>query len=516
MAALSVVPREVGHNVPDASPLGTLVAQRLVNVEAERDDHIAPLATRHRIMSALELSAEEFQSLAASITDLASRYLTALPTLPSFPNVSGALTRERFSEPLPESGLREAALQMLQDVVAMSRPPSPRFYAYVLGSGEPVAALADLLASVLNQNVTAWRSAPVGVTVERQVIEWLAAAIGCGGFGGSLCSGGSAANLMGLAMAREAKLPASARRARAIVYASSEVHMSIPKAVKLLGLGSEGLHLVPVDGSWRMDVRALQAAIEADLAAGDKPIAVVATAGTVNTGAVDPLESIAAVTRQHDLWLHIDGAYGALAAIASPERLPGLALADSMSLDPHKWLYQPVDCGTLLYRTPAAARAAFSQTGEYARALGSDPLETFSFFEESIELSRRFRALKLWLSLRYHGAAAFRSAIRSDLQHACDLARMVRGAAELELMAPVELSTVCFRYRADVADADLDRLNSAILKRLITRGRVYLSNASISGRFALRACFVNHRTTDSDVAEIVPEVLAASRDVIST
>jgi glutamate/tyrosine decarboxylase-like PLP-dependent enzyme len=172
-----------------------------------------------------------------------------------------------------------------------------------------------------------------------------------------------------------------------------------------------------------------------------------------------------------------------------------------------------VDCGALLYRSPAAARAAFAQTGEYARAFGSDPLEAFSFFEESIELSRRFRALKLWLSLRYHGAAAFRTAIRADLQHASDLARMVSDTAALELMAPVELSTVCFRYRGDVADSDLDRLNAAILKRLIERGRVYLSNASITGRFALRACFVNHRTTNADVAEIVPEVLAASRDV---
>jgi aromatic-L-amino-acid/L-tryptophan decarboxylase len=466
-------------------------------------------------MSALDLPAEEFRRLAARVTDLATRFLTDLPTLPSFPAVSGPQTRERFREPLPEQGSKEAALDLLEHVIAMSRPPSPRFHGYVLGSGEPVAALGDLLASVLNQNVTAWRSAPAGVTIERQVIEWLAAAVGCGGFAGSLCSGASAANLMGIAMAREAKLPAAGSFARATVYASSEAHMSIPKAVRLLGSGPESLRLVPVDSRWRMDVHALQAAIQADLAAGRHPIAVIATAGTVNTGAVDPLESIAAVSRQHDLWLHVDGAYGALAAFASPERVRGLALGDSLSLDPHKWLYQPVDCGALLYRSAAAARAAFSQTGEYARALESDPLEAFSFFEESIELSRRFRALKLWLSLRYHGAEAFRTAIRADLQHASDLAQAVRDAAELELMAPVELSTVCFRYRAGIADGDLDRVNRALLKRLIERGRVYLSNASIAGRFALRACFVNHRTSDSDVAGIVPEVLAASQEVLA-
>src|SRR5581483_2153398 len=171
-----------------------------------------------------DLSPEEFRSLAGRVADLATRFLTALPTLPSFPNVSGPQTRERFAETLPESGLKEAALDMLEDVVAMSRPPSPRFFGYVLGSGEPVAALADLLASVLNQNVTAWRSAPVGVTIERQVIEWLAEAVGCSGFGGNLCSGASTANLMALAMARESKQPSSGKSGRAIVYASSEVH----------------------------------------------------------------------------------------------------------------------------------------------------------------------------------------------------------------------------------------------------------------------------------------------------
>lgn len=299
------------------------------------------------------------------------------------------------------------------------------------------------------------------------------------------------------------------------MYASSEVHMSIPKAMALLGLGRRNLHLVPVDGAWRMDVRALEAAIEEDLAAGGSPIAVVATAGTVNTGAIDPLEPIAAVSRRHGLWLHVDGAYGALAAIARPDLLRGLALADSLSLDAHKWFYQPLDCGALLYRSAAAARAAFTHTGEYARTFGSDPLESFAFFEESMELSRRFRALKLWLSLRYHGAEAFRAAIRSDLQHARDLARDIDGAPELELLAPVELSTVCFRYRTAGAESELNRLNAAILKRLIERGRIYLSNASIGGRFALRACFVNHRTTDSDVAEIVPEVLGARREVLS-
>ena len=466
-------------------------------------------------MNTLNLSADEFRSLAERVTTIAAELLTELPTMRAFPPVSGIQTTERFDGPLPENGLGAQALDALQDVISMSRPPTPRFYGYVLGSGEPVAALADLLASVLNQNVTAWRSAPAAVTIERQVVRWIAAALGCDGFNGSLCGGGSAANLMALAMAREAKLPANESGAQpGVVYASSEVHMSIAKSMGLLGLGRTNLRLIPTDRRLRMSTEELQKAIAEDVAARRKPVAVVATAGTVTTGAVDPIPQIAEICRRHDIWLHVDGAYGVLAALAIPNRFRGLKLANSLSIDPHKWLYQPLDCGMLLYKDAAAARATFAFTGEYARAFESDPVEGFSFFEESMELSRRFRALKLWLSLRYHGMAAFRAAIRSDLRHARQLAHIIRSTAELELLAPVQLSAVCFRYRLLDGGPDLNRVNMAILRRIIQRGRVYLSNASIGGNVTLRACFVNHRTTDADVAEIVPEVLSAARELL--
>jgi aromatic-L-amino-acid/L-tryptophan decarboxylase len=293
------------------------------------------------------------------------------------------------------------------------------------------------------------------------------------------------------------------------------VHMSIPKAMALLGLGRENLRLIDANEGYRLDPAALRTAIAADRSAGRKPLAVVATGGTVNTGAIDPLSDIAAVCREQQLWLHVDGAYGALAALAIPERFAGLSAADSLSLDPHKWLYQPLDCGMLLFRSAPAARSAFSFSGDYAKSLAQDPLEAFAFFDESLELSRRFRALKLWLSLRYHGLAAFRSAIRTDLRHAQSLAELISGTPALELLAPVELSAVCFRYRQGEPGPAGDRLNAAILTRVIERGRVYLSNATLRGRFALRACFVNHRTTDHDVREIVPEVLHAAREVLS-
>jgi len=465
-------------------------------------------------MTVLQLSTSEFRTLAARVTALAADYLDGLEQRPAFPHVSGEKSLELFSDPLPEEGLGATALEGLQAVLDASRPPSPRFFGYVFGSGEPVAALADLLASVLNQNVTAWRSAPVAL--ERQLIGALATALGCQGYRGSFCGGGSMANLMALAMAREARSPANLSGVRpGVVYASTEVHMSIPKAMAVLGLGRDNLRLIATDERLRMSLPDLRAAIAADRARGLTPLAVVATSGTVNTGSIDPLEDIAALCREQGLWMHIDGAYGALAALAVPERFAGLNAADSLSLDPHKWLYQPLDCGVLLFRDAARARQAFCYTGDYAKSLTEDPLEGFAFFEESLELSRRFRALKLWLSMRYHGLAAFRRAIRADLLHAERLAQQVTATEPLELLAPVSLSAVCFRYRPQAAAVNADRTNAAILRRVIERGRVYLSNATIGGCFALRACFVNHRTTDADVAQIVPEVLAAAQEVLA-
>ncbi|HKD91890.1 MAG TPA: pyridoxal-dependent decarboxylase [Terriglobales bacterium] len=458
----------------------------------------------------LEFAPEEFQHVIAEITRLAAEYLTSLPLRPSFPpRLAGEALGEALSEELPFDGRGLRALDDLKTIVDASRPNSPRFFAYVMGSGEPVGAAADLLASVLNQNVTSWRSAPAATTIERLVVDWLAQAIGCRGFVGSLTGGGSPANLMALGMARESRLPANERGAQpGIVYCSAEAHMSIPKAVALLGLGRENLRSIAVDENFRLIPAELERAIEQDRSAGKPACAIVGTAGTVNTGAIDPLSPIAEIARNHNLWLHIDGAYGALAAIAAPDKFAGLEQADSISLDAHKWLYQPIDCGCLLYRDRAAAQQAFAHSGDYAKSLYQDPVEGFAFFEESLELSRRFRALKIWLSLRYHGLNAFRDAIAADLEHARHLAAMIDAEPRLERLASVELSAVCFRYRA----ADVDKLNAAILKRVIQRGRVYLSNATIRGQFALRACFMNHRTTSDDVRAIVEEVLAAAEE----
>ena len=457
----------------------------------------------------LDLSPQQFRALADRITGLATDYLEQLDRRSIKPHASGEETVRLFEQPCPEQGMGEHALDALTDVLACSRAQNGRFFGYVAGSGEPVAATADLLASVTNQIVTSWRSGPAAMVIERTVVGWLAEAIGCKGFTGTLCGGGSPANLMGLAMAREAIAPANRQGAQGgVVYASAEAHMSIPKAMSLLGLGRDHLRSIPVDSEFRMDVGELERAITADLAAGKKPVAIVATAGTVNTGAIDPLAQIARIAQRHHLWLHVDGAYGALASLATPDLFRGLSEADSISLDPHKWLYQPVDVGCLLYRNPEAARATFAQSGDYARSLSNDPIEGFMFFEESMELSRRFRALRLWLSLRYHGLAAFRQSLADDLALAQKLAERVRREAQLELLAPVPLSAVCFRWRGEAKD--LNAHNAAILDRVNRRGRVYLSNATIHGKFALRACITNHRTTEADVNAVVDEVLSAA------
>src|SRR3954468_3725408 len=467
-------------------------------------------------MNPLEISTEQFRRLADRVSQLAADYLDQVDARPVAPATNGAESVQAFDAPLPEQGIGEAAFDRLPDVLRCSRAPNGRFFGYVLGSGDPVAATGDLLASILNQNVTAWRSGPAAVMIEKTVVRWVAEAIGCAGFFGYLTGGGSAANLMGLTMARESKAPANeaGTSGRALVYASSEVHMSIPKSVALLGIGRTNLRSIPTDLSLRMDTAELERQIQQDKAAGRIPLAVVASAGTVNTGAIDPLAKMADIAHRHGAWFHIDGAYGALAAIADRSKFGGLELADSISLDPHKWLYQPLDCGCLLYRSREAAQKAFSHSGDYTRALSADPIEGFAFFEESLELSRRFRALKLWLSIRYHGLAAFRESIRKDLMHAGRLADAVEHEPQLELVGRGELSAVCFRYRTQgTAETALNQLNASILQRTQKRGRVYLSNATLAGKFCLRACIVNHRTKDSDIDAIIPEVLASAKEM---
>ncbi|HSU32534.1 MAG TPA: aminotransferase class V-fold PLP-dependent enzyme [Bryobacteraceae bacterium] len=477
-----------------------------------RGDH-SPIKDESDVsVRSLTLPSDTFRALAHNLSDFTADYLQALPQLPSYPHeISGRETQELFGGDVPWKGIGGAAFEALPRVFEASRPASPRFFGYVFGSGEPVGALGNFAATVLHQNATAWRSGPAAITIERTVVRWLASAVGCDGFSGSLTLGGSSANLMGLCMAREARAPANQTGVQGgVIYCSTEAHMSIPKAAALLGLGHDAVRLIAVDNAFQMRTDDLRKEIMRDLQNGTVPIAVVATAGTTATGSIDPMTAIAEICHEFGLWLHVDGAYGALASLAIPEAFRGMDRADSVSLDPHKWLYQPTGCGCLLYRNSSDARKAFSHSGEYARALSDDQIEGFAFFEESMELSRPFRALALWLSLRFHGLDAFRESIREDLKLAKMLADLIDAEPRLERLAPVALSAVNFRY---LGCEDANKCNRSVLSRVIQRARVYISNSEIRGNFALRACIVNHRSTEEDVRCIVDEVLAAAEDL---
>ncbi|HEU5459367.1 MAG TPA: pyridoxal-dependent decarboxylase, partial [Pyrinomonadaceae bacterium] len=296
------------------------------------------------------------------------------------------------------------------------------------------------------------------------------------------------------------------------VYASEEVHMSIPKAADILGFGRDQVRVVACDDRQRIRVDALRQKIEADIREDLRPFCVVGSAGTVNTGVVDPLDEIANVAKEFDLWFHVDGAYGAPGVLDDGKKqlFAGLERADSVSLDPHKWLYVPVDAGCLLLRDASAAMTAFStEDADYIKTHGYTDEEAFAFWDYGVELSRRFRALKVWFTLQYYGWRRIAEAITDDISLAAYLGELVSKADDFELLAPVELSICCFRYVPPgfaLNDVELDRLNERIMELVQKGGRAYVSNATVNGRFALRACITNFRTTKSDIDETVDAI----------
>jgi glutamate/tyrosine decarboxylase-like PLP-dependent enzyme len=352
--------------------------------------------------------------------------------------------------------------------------------------------------------------------LEHAVLRWLRAAFGFPADGGALLtSGGSVANLIGLAVMRHVK---TAGRVRAggmtgpalVVYASAQAHSCVEKAVELLGIGHDNLRRVPVDPEWRMDPRALAGLVAKDRAAGLAPACVAATAGTVNTGAIDPLADLAAFCRAEGLWLHVDGAYGAAGVLA--EELAGvysgLEGADSLAVDPHKWLYVPVECGCALVRDARAMRDAFSLVPPYLR--DDNALPWFSEF--GIQQSRGFRALKLWMVFRQLGLDGYRRSIERDIALARALRERLRAAADFELLSAGPLSITCFRYRpAELVgrEAELDQLNRKVLAAVQAEGTVFLTGTELDGRFALRACTINFRTTEADLDTLVQAVRLA-------
>jgi len=475
----------------------------------------------------LDVSKEALDQISSAAAALVHEYFSEIRERPVVaPNYAGK-TKAAINVELPNEGRPLAELlDECRTVIDLSRHNGhPRFFGYVASPSTPVGAYADLIASALNANITCWRSGPAGTELEQTVVRWLGSLIRYDANSkGLLTSGGSMANMIALLIAsRRQGGPEAARKGLwnagppLTIYASEEVHMSIPKAADILGLGRDQVRTVSCDERQRMRVDELVTRIKADRNDGLRPCCVVASAGTTNTGAIDPFNEIAGVAREFDLWFHIDGAYGAPGVLdqRKAERFAGLERADSVSLDPHKWLYVPVDAGCLLFRDAAAAVATFStEEADYIKVHGLSEDAAFAYWDYGVELSRRFRALKVWLTLGYYGARRLAESISNDISMAAYMGELVSHADDFELLAPVELSICCFRYvPQNSGDLDLDQLNEKIMAAVQKDGRAYLSNATVNGKFALRACITNFRTTKADIEETLSVVRAVAKQL---
>jgi len=475
--------------------------------------------------SPLAMDPEEFRRLGYQAVDLAANYLGSIVNGPVFSPMSPNERASFLEEPLAADGRApEEIFARFADAV-LPHPMGnghPRFFGWVNSAPAPIAILADLLAATMNPSCAGGDHA--ATYLEHCAVRWLKEMIGfpIEGSYGLLVSGGSMASLVGLTAARHRTAQRAGwdvraeglqgDRPRLVLYHSEEIHNCVKKAAELLGLGSSALRSIPVDDRFKLRTDALRAAIAADRAAGRQPFAVAASAGTVATGAIDPIADIADICAEEDLWLHVDGAYGA-AGILDPNVAPlyrGLGRADSVALDPHKWLNVPLECGCALVRHGDLLRETFSLVPAYLR---TEPDKGFGglpwFSEYGFQQSRGFRALKLWMTLQYAGRDGYAALIQQHNRLARHLAASVEAAPDLELLAPVELSIVCFRYVPDSLRGDEDQLNALnkmIMETIQAEGETFVTNASLHGTFALRACILHHATTAADVDALVEVV----------
>jgi len=454
------------------------------------------------------MDAEAMRALGYRTVDMLVARLTD-PAIPPLRRATPAEMRARLSGPPPQDGQDfEAIVERLErDVLPfMSRGDHPGFFAFIPFCGTWPGALGDFVASACNVYAGSWMESAGPTQLELEVLSWFRAWIGYPAqAGGILLGGGSAANLTALACARESLV--GSMTADVVGYVSDQAHSSLGRAARVLGFRPEQVRVLPHDAGFRLDPRTVAAAMDDDLRAGWRPLFVAATAGTTNTGSIDPLEELADLCRERGVWLHVDAAYGGFAALT--ERggalLRGIERADSVTLDPHKWLYQPYECGALLVRDDHALRAAFQMTPDYLQD-SEEAAEEVNLSDRGVQLTRSARAFKVWLSLQYFGERAFREAIDRSL----DLAELVRSRVEagddLELMAPPSLGIVCFRRRFEglVSDEDeADRRNAALVAGLERSGLGLVSSTVLRGRYALRACVMNHTTTRADVERVI-------------
>jgi aromatic-L-amino-acid/L-tryptophan decarboxylase len=465
----------------------------------------------------LDWSPERARALGEALVELWGELLERLPEQPvsrdfQLDQVRDAVGLEVPEEPMePERLVEHLRGLALEQSVYLGHPG---FLAYICGPGTVPGAAAGLVAGALNQNVGGWRLSPGASEIERHLTGWLAERFGLpAGAGGLMVAGGAMANFVGLKLARDAAAGQGVRERgmRAApplaIYASAESHIVIRRAADMLGLGTEVVRSIPVDERFRMRVDDLTAALEDDLEAGVTPAAIVATAGTTQTGSIDPLREVAELCRGHGAWMHVDACYGGPAVLADDLRplFEGIEQADSIAVDPHKWMYTDVPGSCLLVRTLDSLPASFAGDAGYIW-LAEEARQGIDTGQLGPDFSRGFSALKVWMSLLAHGRAAYARRISHDAALARYLGELVEERPDFELTAPVGLSICCFRYappdlRGD--DEALDRLNERIMTAIHADGRTYCSNAVLNDRFCLRACVVNFRTEAEDLETVL-------------
>jgi glutamate/tyrosine decarboxylase-like PLP-dependent enzyme len=453
--------------------------------------------------SPLSLSAEQMRALGYRTIDMLVDRLTGEPG-PVVQARTPEELRARLATPPPAepAGFEEILATLERDVLPfVARISHPGYLAYIPGEGTWPGVMGDLIASALNVDTCWWLGSSGPSALELVVLDWFRQWIGYPeGAAGVLVSGGSAANLTALACAREARV--GAMDGSAVVYMSDQTHSSVARGARALGFRPENVRIIPTDEYARLRVDALASALEADRAAGLTPLAVVANAGTTATGAVDPLATLSELCAAHRVWLHVDGAYGAFAVLSERGRasLQGIELADSVTLDPHKWLYQPIEVGALLVRDGVLLRRGFEIGAEYLEGIEAGDVEV-NFSDFGLQLTRSARALKLWMSLRYFGVDAFRDAIDAAIDLALHAQRTIEASPELELLSKASLGVVTFRRRPDGVEdeAVLERINAELAGEIERDGEVFISTARVRGRFALRLCILNFSTTQAHV-----------------
>jgi aromatic-L-amino-acid decarboxylase len=455
------------------------------------------------------------------VADLVADYLEGVGDRPVVPAVSPGGVRRVLpasppEEPEPIDTILDDYLRVIEPNVTHWNHPGFLAYFAITGSGPGI--LGETLAAALNVNAMLWRTSPAATELEERVCEWLGQMLGLPGeLRGHINDTASSSSLVALAAARH-RLPGLDVRVKGlagrpaapplVVYASDQAHSSIDKAAIVLGVGQENVRRVASDEAFRLSVPALAEAIARDRAAGRLPMAVVATAGTTSTTSVDPIPEIADLCAREGIWLHVDAAYAGSAAVCPEyrERMPGLGRADSLVVNPHKWMFTPVDCSVLFVRDPALLKDAFSLVPEYLR---TDDGEVTNLMDYGFQLGRRFRALKLWMVIRAFGVAGLRERIRAHCALARELADRLAADPRFELAAPVPFSTVCFRARAEGTPEEGDRFNERLLARINAAGPVFLSHTVLRERYTLRVAIGNLRTERARV-EALWDLLTAS------